>query len=723
MVRDHKIFLILLATLISYTPSVFGQYDNASNFSSLNSPLAANAFAVPLADDFDAPTADQLEAPIHASVTNTSTLSSVAQPIPLQSDAWNQVSRRVERSESYDVSSITPGPVPPMESHFPAAQPVAYESNVTVLSDIRLSVTYEDGTTILDEKPSGSLVPQDGQGINVLNPVLDMAPRTWQKPSEPSVEPISSQPHDDRFANRHLPATSTDDESTDPEEHSLPTAEAESSPDALAVAIFIPEETTDVDTSGIPRPVDAGVDFDADTDDNFVWSTTTPSVPSEPTMFEWAGPLPQSSVEQVAQTTSPAQSEPSTSNPATETIASQPTTAAIAASSGATPQNSATSGISWLTAIPILLITFGLAAWRSQKRKNGVVQPKERLPRSAVESKPTNLSALGSQRQESTTAKPKSPDPIVATSSARFNDDAVDAVISASGALVAAANSAAELTKQQSVWDACCIAEAGATVPSLPSGESCDDAYETKQRLDLATLVIASSQSRGPASEHRYQAPAAEEYGQPKSAPQAVQSHRVTESTNQKPRVKVKQRITSIRSNVESVSRKQQDAAGARRRFWETEKAMNTNSGKAAPPEMPIHHPDESAAENLTDDLTLLDGICPATCELLTKAGFSDFARLSQADVSELRAALDKGGAKFQFVDASSWPEQAIYALQKNWELLARWRANRYGWLDPVEPTEELGLLEAANELLARVAEFRESEVGDVESPMAELAS
>ena len=62
----------------------------------------------------------------------------------------------------------------------------------------------------------------------------------------------------------------------------------------------------------------------------------------------------------------------------------------------------------------------------------------------------------------------------------------------------------------------------------------------------------------------------------------------------------------------------------------------------------------------LPDDLTILEGIGPKINKLLHEAGIVTFAHLAATDVSELKAILDP--AKLQFIDPSTWAEQAKLA-------------------------------------------------------------
>ena len=94
--------------------------------------------------------------------------------------------------------------------------------------------------------------------------------------------------------------------------------------------------------------------------------------------------------------------------------------------------------------------------------------------------------------------------------------------------------------------------------------------------------------------------------------------------------------------------------------------------------------------------------------KVISNAGIDNFAKLTQTSVANLRSILDNAGPEFEFVDPSTWPEQAIYASQGNWNLHERWRANE--WSDQDEFSDELELLEQARTLLASASDCLEDD-------------
>jgi large subunit ribosomal protein L21 len=70
------------------------------------------------------------------------------------------------------------------------------------------------------------------------------------------------------------------------------------------------------------------------------------------------------------------------------------------------------------------------------------------------------------------------------------------------------------------------------------------------------------------------------------------------------------------------------------------------------------------------DDLTILEGIGPKVNTLLQTAGIATFSQLANADVSSLKEILEAND--LQFMDPTSWPEQAQLAAEgKSEELKA----------------------------------------------------
>jgi predicted flap endonuclease-1-like 5' DNA nuclease len=68
------------------------------------------------------------------------------------------------------------------------------------------------------------------------------------------------------------------------------------------------------------------------------------------------------------------------------------------------------------------------------------------------------------------------------------------------------------------------------------------------------------------------------------------------------------------------------------------------------------------------DDLTILEGIGPKVNKLLQTAGIATFSQLASADVGRLKEILEAN--ELQFMDPSTWPEQAKLAAEGKTEEL-----------------------------------------------------
>jgi predicted flap endonuclease-1-like 5' DNA nuclease len=67
------------------------------------------------------------------------------------------------------------------------------------------------------------------------------------------------------------------------------------------------------------------------------------------------------------------------------------------------------------------------------------------------------------------------------------------------------------------------------------------------------------------------------------------------------------------------------------------------------------------------NDLTIVEGIGPKINELFNAAGIKTFAQLSAATVPQMRAILDKGGARFRIANPSTWAQQGALAAGNKW--------------------------------------------------------
>ena len=88
-----------------------------------------------------------------------------------------------------------------------------------------------------------------------------------------------------------------------------------------------------------------------------------------------------------------------------------------------------------------------------------------------------------------------------------------------------------------------------------------------------------------------------------------------------------------------------------------------------------VSKPTQASSKAAGDDLTKIQGIGPATAELLKKSGIRSFRSLHETKPGQLKTILRNGGSKFKLVDSSSWTEQTRFAMNGDWIGLADWTA------------------------------------------------
>ncbi len=79
-----------------------------------------------------------------------------------------------------------------------------------------------------------------------------------------------------------------------------------------------------------------------------------------------------------------------------------------------------------------------------------------------------------------------------------------------------------------------------------------------------------------------------------------------------------------------------------------------------------------TANKNTKDDLKKIEGIGPKIAEILNAAGITTFESLAAAEVTELKAILEKAGNRYKMHNPSSWGMQAEMAAKGDWEQLAK---------------------------------------------------
>ncbi|MCB0548021.1 MAG: hypothetical protein KDD19_10585 [Phaeodactylibacter sp.] len=78
----------------------------------------------------------------------------------------------------------------------------------------------------------------------------------------------------------------------------------------------------------------------------------------------------------------------------------------------------------------------------------------------------------------------------------------------------------------------------------------------------------------------------------------------------------------------------------------------------------------EEEHASATDDLTRIEGIGPKAATILNEAGYTTFSSVAAAQPAVMEAVLKAAGSRYNFLDATTWPEQAALAAEGRWEEL-----------------------------------------------------
>ena len=74
------------------------------------------------------------------------------------------------------------------------------------------------------------------------------------------------------------------------------------------------------------------------------------------------------------------------------------------------------------------------------------------------------------------------------------------------------------------------------------------------------------------------------------------------------------------------------------------------------------------------NDLKAIEGIGPKIEVLLNEAGINTWRELSTTSVERLESILEAAGARYKLADPSSWPKQAEYAADGDWDALEKYQ-------------------------------------------------
>lgn len=86
-----------------------------------------------------------------------------------------------------------------------------------------------------------------------------------------------------------------------------------------------------------------------------------------------------------------------------------------------------------------------------------------------------------------------------------------------------------------------------------------------------------------------------------------------------------------------------------------------------------------SLSTSYVDDLTKIEGIGPKIEQLLNEAGILNFAQVKSSDRDTIKSILDTGGPQFKMHEPESWPKQAEYADDAEWEKLEKYQDELVG--------------------------------------------
>lgn len=68
------------------------------------------------------------------------------------------------------------------------------------------------------------------------------------------------------------------------------------------------------------------------------------------------------------------------------------------------------------------------------------------------------------------------------------------------------------------------------------------------------------------------------------------------------------------------------------------------------------------------DDLRKIEGIGPKISDILNESGIYTYAQLAASEVGDLRSILTDAGSRFRLADPKTWPQQAQFAANGDWD-------------------------------------------------------
>lgn len=80
----------------------------------------------------------------------------------------------------------------------------------------------------------------------------------------------------------------------------------------------------------------------------------------------------------------------------------------------------------------------------------------------------------------------------------------------------------------------------------------------------------------------------------------------------------------------------------------------------------------KKTSKDAKDDLKKIEGIGPKIAELLNNAGITTFKMLADAEVTEVKAILERAGNRYKMHNPASWGQQAELAANGDWSQLKK---------------------------------------------------
>ena len=116
----------------------------------------------------------------------------------------------------------------------------------------------------------------------------------------------------------------------------------------------------------------------------------------------------------------------------------------------------------------------------------------------------------------------------------------------------------------------------------------------------------------------------------------------------------------------------------------EEEAAVEAEAAPEASAEKKAAAPKKEKGPKL-DDLKIVEGVGPKIETLLKEGGISTWAELAAASEERLKEILDAAGPRYQIHDPSTWPAQAKFAVDGQWDELKEYQDMLTGGRDKSE--------------------------------------